>query len=200
MNENKQEGKTLLQNEQHTAADERQGSGNWQQISVEEAALDAFTFFNRSAVLSVGTETEMNCMTVSWGQIGTLWGNHRNVCTVYVRQSRYTKPLMDASETFTLESFAPEYARLVNGYLGRVSGRDEDKMAGSGLTLKRMANGAPAFEEGCIILECRKLCTVDIELGRMPQEVVEQWYSQGPNAGDFHTQYIGEITAVWVKN
>lgn len=174
--------------------------GEWKKVPVEEANINPFEFFRKSAVLSVGTEGDCNAMTIGWGGLGTIWGFDCQVVTVYVRQSRFTKPLMDKYETFTVETFPEEYLSVVNGYLGRVSGRDEDKMKDSGLTVKTMPCGAPAFEEGNVILECQKLSNVDIAGMNMKPEIVEKFYSKGSDKGDIHTAYIGKITAVWVKN
>lgn len=106
---------------------------------------------------------------------------------------------MDSNNTFTVELFPSQYDDMLHKYLGRVSGRNEDKIKGSGLTLKMLDNNTPAFEEGSLILECRKICSVDIPVNTMSNEVIEQWYKRGEDAGNIHTQYIGEITAVWIK-
>ena len=171
----------------------------WKKVDVTKARLDAFHLFSQGVALTVGKSGATNSMAIGWGQIGTLWGKDRHVCTVYVRQSRFTKPLMDKNETFTVEVFPSQYYDVIHKYLGRVSGRDEDKIKGSGLTLKMLDNNTPAFEEGNLILVCRKLSTVDIPVNSMNNEVIAQWYKEGEDAGNIHTQYIGEITAVWIK-
>ena len=168
----------------------------WQKVSVADARLDAFKFFSTPAALTVGRRGDMNSMTIGWGQIGSVWG--KDVATVYVRQSRFTKHLMDKYDTFTVEIFPADCAKVLD-YLGSKSGRDEDKIKGSGLTLKTMENGAPAFEEGSVILECRKIATTDVTLPCMSQELTDQWYTKDGDKGNFHTAYTGEITAVWVK-
>lgn len=81
------------------------------------------------------------------------------------------------------------------GYLGTVSGRDEDKIQKSGLTLTHL-NGVPCFEEATAVLICRKLyvqtlredCFVDPELAASvyPQK-------------DFHDVYVGEVEKIFVK-
>lgn len=168
----------------------------WRKVSAADARLDAFTLFRRGAALTVGHPGAMNSMLIGWGEIGTLWGH--DTATVYVRQTRFTKHLMEENETFTIEAFPKEYAAAMR-YLGSASGRNEDKMAGSGLTVKMMDNGAPAFEEGTIILECRKLATVDYTMDKMHQSVNERWYTNGGDDNNYHTAYAAEITAVWVK-
>ena len=54
--------------------------------------------------------------------------------------ARYTQEFMAKYDTFTV-SFFPESYRKALGYLGSHSGRDEDKVANSGLTLVAAGNG-----------------------------------------------------------
>ncbi|MGM9802986.1 MAG: nitroreductase family protein [Muribaculaceae bacterium] len=183
----------------NTTATVQAHAKEWKKVSVAEARLGAFNIFSSGAALTVGKQGNVNSMAIGWGQIGTLWGKERNVCTVYVRQSRFTKHLMDENSTFTVETFPAEYNKVLFGYLGRVSGRDEDKVKGSGLTLKMLDSNTPAFDEGNLIIECRKISAVDIPMANMDAAVVDSWYKNGEDAGNIHTQYIGEITAVWIK-
>ena len=41
-----------------------------------------------------------NTMTANWGGLGVLW--NKNVATVYIRPSRYTKEIIDETDTFSL--------------------------------------------------------------------------------------------------
>lgn len=70
-------------------------------------------------------------MTASWGGVGVLW--NKNVATVYIRPQRYTKEFVDGNEKFTLTFFSEQYRNALT-YLGRVSGKDGDKIKESGLT------------------------------------------------------------------
>lgn len=169
----------------------------WQKVSIEEANLNPFTLFQNAAALTVGNEKGMNSMTIGWGQLGVLWGGDRHVITVYLRKSRFTKHLMDENDTFTVEAFPDEYAEKLQ-YLGTKSGRNEDKIKGAGLTVKTMENGAPAFEEGKLILECRKIYDIEYPVTRMPKDIADRWYG-GKEKDNPSVAYVGEITAVWVK-
>lgn len=169
----------------------------WQKVSIEEANLNPFTLFQNAAALTVGKKGEMNSMTIGWGELGILWGRDRYVITVYVRKSRFTKHLMDENKTFTVEAFSDDYAEKLQ-YLGTKSGRDEDKISGSGMTVKMMENGAPAFEEGNLILECKKIYDIEYPINRLPKDISSRWYG-GKDATNPSTAYVGEITAVWVK-
>lgn len=132
-----------------------------------------------------------NTMTASWGGLGVLWG--KPVATVYIRPQRYTKEFVDAGERFTLSFFGGEHMKEL-GYLGKVSGRDGDKIAKGGLTLTDV-EGEPAFEEAKLVLVCRKLYEDDIkpELFKDP-EIDGKWYPEK----DYHRMYIAEITAAYV--
>ncbi|MBR1517356.1 MAG: flavin reductase [Bacteroidales bacterium] len=170
----------------------------WVKVDIDSAHLDPFKIFQDAAALTVGKPGNMNSMTIGWGSFGILWGHDSHVATVYVRKSRFTHHLMEENETFTIEAFPPEYSEKLK-YLGTASGRDEDKMRGCGMTVKTMPCGAPAFEEGNIIIECRKIFTTDYATTLMDSTVVQRWYTKGEDFDNIHTAYVGEITGIWVK-
>ncbi len=62
-------------------------------IDPKELNANPFTLLDNDwALLMAGDKDSFNSMTVSWGGVGVLW--RKNVTTVYVRQSRYTKEFM----------------------------------------------------------------------------------------------------------
>ena len=143
------------------------------------------------ALLASGQAGDFNMMTVSWGGMGQLWGT--DVCTVYVRKTRYTLEFMDKNGYFTLVFLKDGHKDALN-VLGSKSGRDIDKMAGAGLTPAFTPEGCPTFEEAELTLVCRKMYR-----DRMPKENFidpadyDKWY---PNADD-HYMFIGEIVAAY---
>ncbi len=166
----------------------------WREIRPEEMTDNVFRAIGKDWMLiGAGDEKRANAMTASWGGMGILWG--KPVATVYLRPQRYTKGLVDAGEYFTLSFYEEQYRKALN-YMGTVSGADEDKIGGSGLTLE-FFDGAPAFSESRLVLVCRKLYaqTLD-EKGFFFQELVEKNYPQK----DYHTMYIGEIVRAYVKD
>ena len=71
----------------------------FREIDIRGLSLNPFTRFGDDwALVTAGDESGLNTMTVSWGQMGTLWG--RDVVTVYIRPSRHTKAFVDAAERF----------------------------------------------------------------------------------------------------
>ena len=143
-------------------------------------------------LISAAKDGKANTMTASWGGVGVMWG--KNVAFIVLRPQRYTKEFVDAAETFSL-SVLDESFRKTYSYLGSVSGRDEDKIAKSGLTVSH-EHATPYFEEADTVLVCRKLyvqeyrpeCFAD-------QELDTKWY---PNK-DYHVMYIAEIEKVLIK-
>lgn len=130
-----------------------------------------------------------NAMTASWGGMGILWG--KPVAYIFVRQSRFTKELIDGSDTFSLTFYdTPKYRKML-GYMGRVSGRDEDKIAGAGLTLCHEGD-VPYFEEAKLVVICKKLSRHYIGPEGFLSDEIQKCYP----TPDYHDMYVGEITKV----
>lgn len=136
---------------------------------------------------------KVNTMTASWGGLGIMW--NKNVAFVVLRPQRYTKELIDHTDTFTLSFYNDSYKKTL-GYLGRVSGRNEDKVLKSGLTLCEL-NNTPCFEEADTVLVCKKLFHQPYqEESFIDQSILPTAYPEK----DFHTLYIVEITNIYIKN
>lgn len=158
--------------------------------------------FDRSPFRMIGREWMLvtagkddgacNTMTASWGGMGVMWG--KNVAFVVIRPQRYTKEFVDASDTFSL-SFLPGSYQKQLGYLGSVSGRDEDKIGRAALTVAHHGP-TPYFEEADTVFVCKKLyaqkydpaCFVDRTIGG-------EWYPEQ----DYHTLYIAEIETILTR-
>lgn len=169
-------------------------STEWQEIKPQEIEVNSVKMFADDwMILSAGKESNMNMMTIAWGELGELWG--KPVVTVYVSTSRYTYKFMEENEYFTVTSFPEEYRDKLQ-YLGTVSGRDEDKVKGSGLNVEFTTLGNPIYKEANLAIECKKLYSHQFDKNKMPLEQ-RQWYDE-KNTG-VHVMYIGEIVNVWKK-
>ena len=101
-------------------------------IAVKDFQANPFDLIGKKWMLVTAEhEGVVNTMTASWGGLGHMW--NKDVAYVVIRPQRYTKDLVDQEETFTLSFFGEEHRKAL-GYLGTVSGRDEDKISKSGLT------------------------------------------------------------------
>lgn len=153
-------------------------------------ARNAYDAFHRSwALVTAGEMGHFNTMTVSWGGIGCLW--NRQVCTVYIRPSRYTYEFMEQYDHFTV-SFYPEECKKALGILGSVSGRDCDKVGKAGFDPVPFG-GSVTFAQAKTTLLCKKLFWQDMTLEQIPADIREQFYREGETV---HRIYIGEIVAV----
>ena len=102
---------------------------------------------------------------------------------------------MEENDYFTVTHF-PASMKQQLGYLGRVSGRDEDKVAGAGLTVEFTELGNPIYAEANLAIECRKLYGQQFDASLLPAEQRE-WYEK--RGIGIHYMYIGEILHVWEK-
>ncbi len=162
-------------------------------IPVSELDLPPFKAFDKGwFLLSAGdfAAGKWNCMTVSWGFFGTMWG--KPVAQVVVRPQRYTREFLDSGDSFTLSQFGPECRKALS-LLGSKSGRDGDKVAESGLTPVAASEvRAPVFAEADLTLECRIL---------FKQEMAREAFVDRTILGDCyptddrHIVYIGEVVA-----
>ena len=180
-------------NESETEA-KTTNSDQWQEIKPQNIDVNAVKLFaNDWMLLSAGKDTSMNMMTIAWGALGELWG--KPVVTVYVSTDRYTYKFLEDNEYFTVTAF-PEQFRDKLQYIGSVSGRDEDKVKGSGLTPEFTKLGNPIYKEANLAIECKKIYAEQLKKELMPLEQ-RQWYDEKKLG--VHMMYIGEIVNVWKK-
>ena len=135
---------------------------------------------------------KVNTMTASWGGLGVIW--NKNVVTVYIRNSRYTKEFVDSQEKFSI-CVMPQNFRNELSYCGKISGRDEDK-CGFSVTHH---NAVPYFEESRLVLICKKLYAQEMKAECFTDEnknLAETFYKDN----DWHVMYIAEIEDILVAD
>ncbi len=162
------------------------------EMKLEQWNKNVFETIGKQWMLITAGDETTNTMTASWGGLGVLWG--KNVAYIFIRPQRYTKEFIDLSDTFSLSFLGEEYREKLQ-YLGKVSGRDENKIINSGLTLIRDGD-TPYFGEAESVLICKKLYAQEL----MPECFITDtedvtWY---PN-GDYHTMYVAEIQKLLTK-
>ena len=131
----------------------------------------------------------VNTMTASWGGLGILW--NKSVATIYLRPSRYTKEIIDQTDTYTL-SVLPQKYRTALDYCGSHSGRNEDKFQATKLDVE-YTNGTPWIKQARLVFFCRKLYAQEFSPYSFCDEKI---CNQNYKKDDFHTMYIGEIYKV----
>lgn len=143
-------------------------------------------------LVSAGDETKANTMTASWGGVGVMWG--KNVATIYIRGSRYTKEFIDSHDTFSITFLDKAYKPEMK-FLGTVSGRNEDKLAEVKMQFNYCMD-TPFVDEGNLVLICKKMSVTPITKDQfVDPQIQEKWYGDE----DYHIMYIGEILQVMAR-
>ena len=104
------------------------------EIQVWDYAGKILEQIGKGALLTVKADGKVNTMTIGWGTLGIEWG--KPICTVFVRESRFTKGLLDKNPEFTINVPYGPYDKTILSTCGKKSGRDMDKIEALGLTLE----------------------------------------------------------------
>jgi len=164
----------------------------YRQIAADKIPGNIIKLLNDAMLITSGTANQANVMTASWGGIGRFW--EKPVAFCFLNPTRYSVQTMDKGETYTL-SFYTEAYRDALQYCGTVSGRNTDKIKGSGLTPIKTPSGTPAFSEAWMIIECKKIVAQPISADAVvDKNLPSDWSKNG-----YHKMYIGEIVNVWIK-
>ena len=160
-------------------------------ISPYDLQFNPFEAIDRQwAMVTTCADGKTNTMTASWGGVGILWG--KPVAYVLLRPQRFTRELMDKSETFSL-CFLPEQYREQLLYCGSHSGRDIDKLAECGFSAAEL-DGAPVLEQAQTVLTCRKLFRQQFTPDSfLDASIAAENYPDS----DYHYIYIAEILGAY---
>ena len=169
-----------------------------QKIQVWDYAGMILEAIGKGALLTTQADGKVNTMTIGWGTLGIEWG--KPICIVFVRQSRYTKELLDRNPQFTVNIPYGEYDKNIIGICGSKSGRDMDKIGELGLdTLPGETVSVPAIRQLPLTLECQVIYRQDQELSAIDEASRSRYYAPGSaNEQDYHTAYYGLITDAYI--
>jgi len=143
-------------------------------------------------LITAGDKDKFNMMTASWGGLGFLYEKPVAFCSI--NPTRYTYQLMENKDTYTLTFYTEAYRDALK-YCGSKSGKDTDKVKGSGLTPITTPGGSKAFSQAWLIIECRKMVAQSLQAESISDKSLkENWTGK-----QMHKMYIGEIINVWVK-
>lgn len=163
------------------------------EVSIEDFEFNPFTLFAKEWALVTARKGEaVNTMTIGYGKLGTLW--NRSVVTVYSRPQRYTTEFLNESDYFSV-TVLPEGYKKQLVYLGNVSGKDEDKIAKSGLTVE-YKDGIPYFKEAKLVIFAKKIYQTDIQENEiLDKDIVTSRYQDK----DFHRIYVGQVISIYAE-
>lgn len=142
-------------------------------------------------LITAGDNSDFNMMTASWGGLGHMY--NKPVAFCFINPTRHTIKYMEKSDTYTLSFYTETYREALN-YCGSHSGKDTDKVAGSGLTPVATPMGSMAFSEAWMIIECKKMAAQ-----QFTADAILTPEAKGKWGKELHKMFIGEIINVWVK-
>lgn len=163
---------------------------NFKLINPEDFAQNPFHMIGKEWMLiAAHKEGKTNAMTASWGGVGIMW--NKPVAYIAIRQTRYTKEFVDSAEKLSLNFFGEDFRKEL-AYFGKVSGRDEDKIAKTGMKVT-VEDGAPIFNDAKNVFVCKKLFAQTYsEQSFIDKDILNKFY----NGDSMHTLYIVEIEKV----
>jgi len=168
-------------------------------INLWEHAGQILEQVGTAALVTAKAEDKVNSMTIGWGFLGVEWA--KPIFTVFVRQSRYTKELLDKNGEFTINvPLKGTDRKQILGFCGSKSGRDVDKIKEMDLHLEEPdVISVPGIKEFPLTLECKVVYKQDQDLRFLAQDKCQRYYAPNtPNDGDFHTAYYGEVVAAYI--
>lgn len=150
----------------------------------------------KGILLTTAKDGQVNTMTIGWGTIGIEWS--KPVFVAYVRDSRYTRQLLDATGEFTVNIPMGEVDPKILAYCGTKSGAQVDKIRDMNLHLEKSdVISVPGIRELPLTLECKVLFRNEQDERRLSDAIRDRYYSAG-NAQDFHIAYYGEIVNAYL--
>lgn len=166
---------------------------NFKEIAPNDFGAEPFKMKSEWMLITAEKDGKVNTMTVSGGGYGVMWD--KNVIFIIIRPQRYTKEFVDGSESFSLTFFNNKEYKKQLAYLGKVSGRDENKIENAGLTVA-FEDGVPYFEEAEKVFIVKKLYIQQmVEDSFLDKTISDKWFPKK----DFHMLYIAQITKALVK-
>ena len=157
---------------------------------------------NKGIFMTTCANGRTDCMAIQWGTMGFLWGKPVFVC--YVRESRFTREMLDANPEFTVNIPIGDYDRKIMAVCGGKSGRDTDKIAELGLTLVEGDKvKVPGIVELPLTMECKVLYRQKQDVTLIPEDCRKMFYPRKAVPGthdsedDEHITFIGEILSVY---
>ena len=151
----------------------------------------------KGILLTAAAEGSVNTMTIGWGTLGIQWG--KPIFIAFVRESRFTKALLDKNPEFTVNIPVGEYDPSILKICGTKSGRDMDKFRELGLTPEEPETiTVPGIRQFPLTLECKVIYKQDQDPDAIHPDNIERYYQRADQKGDYHTAYYGQITAAYV--
>lgn len=160
-------------------------------LTYEQFSGQVAELIPKNAFMTTAHGGKTNTMTIGWGSVGIMW--RKPVFTALVRQSRFTKELVEQSGEFTITLPLSEMKEAL-ALCGTKSGRDMDKIAAAKLTLAdSQAIATPIIATPGLQMECKVVFKQTMQAENLAAAEQASCYADG----DYHTLYFAEIVAAY---
>lgn len=173
------------------------------QVDVFDYANDICKAMKKGILLTTMADKKVNTMTIGWGAMGIEWG--KPIFIALVRESRYSKQLLECCGEFTVNVPYGEIDSRILGFCGSRSGRDVDKIEEMNLILEEPVSiSVPGIKQLPLTLECKVIYKQKQDLNAISYDLLTKYYPQdidGSNPGrnrDHHIAYYGEIVNAYL--
>ena len=169
-----------------------------QQVNAFDYAGDICKALKKGILITAKAGDKVNPMTIGWGHIGIEWS--RPIFVAYVRETRYTKQLLEATGEFTVNVPLGDPDSKILSYCGTKSGRDTDKVQDLGLTLVESdVISTPGIQEFPLTLECKIIYKQKQDLSALPEDILARYYPADETGfRDYHYAYYGQIVNAYL--
>ncbi len=170
-----------------------------QKIALWEKAGYILDAVGKGVLLTASADGKVNTMTIGWGTLGIQW--KKPIFIAFVRESRYTRELLDQNPEFTINIPYGDYDKSILSICGTKSGRDMDKFQELGLTAEAGETvSVPGIREFPLTLECKVIYKQEQDKNAITAENTLRYYPKDEAfpEGDYHTAYYGEITDAYI--
>ncbi len=172
------------------------------EIQVFDYAGDIVRSISQGILLTAKAGGTVNTMTIGWGHLGFVW--QKPVFIAFVREGRFTRPLIDEAGDFTISIPYGEQQKKITAFCGTHSGRSTNKISELGLTLvEGDLVSSPAIAELPLTLECKVLYRHLQDKKALPADIVSSMYPDVDSTAagcnrDAHVVYYGEIVKAYI--
>jgi len=173
------------------------------EVNPFDYANDICKALPRGILLTTKRGDEVNTMTIGWGTMGIDWS--RPIFIAYVRESRYTKQLLEANGEFTVNVPMGDIDKKILAVCVTKSGRDMNKIAELGLHPEEpISISVPGIRELPLTLECKVLYRQQQDLSAIPEDILARYYpveeeTLHPGSDrDYHICYYAQILKAYI--
>lgn len=174
-------------------------------VNVFDYAETICKSLKKGILLTTKQADTVNTMTIGWGMLGIEWG--KPIFIALVRESRYTKEYLDATEEFTVNIPIADVDTQILSLCGTKSGREVDKIQLLNLELvESEVVAVPGIRQLPLTLECRVIYRQTQNSAEIPLFAVERYYPKvdmklaSGEDRDIHTAYYAEIVNAYIAD